>query len=528
MTDRNGNGDPDVSQAPETAPARPRLGYRVTRSLFLRGMGVVYLIAFASFGSQAMGLIGSDGILPVADFLGRAAEQLGAERFWKLPTVFWLNASDAAIHLVCGLGCAAAVALIAGLAPLPMMVILWIGYLSLASAGRAFTGYQWDALLLEAGLLAIFACPWALRPRLAWPGEPSRLVVWLHRWLVFRLMFMSGAVKLASGDTTWREMTALAHHFETQPLPNVLGWWAHQAPDWFLVGATGGTLFLELIVPFCALGPRAMRLAGFFGLAGLQVLILLTGSYGFFNLLTLLLCLWLLDDGRLLRLAPRRWAERTSAAEPSGTRADRLRRGLAAAPLAAVIALGSVYHLGNLVGRWIGDPVAWPSAITRPMGILSPFRAVNSYGLFANMTTRRPEIVVQGSRDGRDWKTYRFAYKPGDPSRRPVQAAPHQPRLDWQMWFEALHADRMRRSTPAARPRPNPWFVRFLRQLLRDSEPVTGMLRHNPFPDKPPRYIRAVLHDYRCADPQTLSATGAWWRREAQSAYVPAIRLRDQ
>jgi hypothetical protein len=393
--------------------------------------------------------------------------------------------------------------LLVGIAPLPILALLWALYLSLAVVGQVFLGYQWDALLLETGLLAVFLAPAGLRPRLTRESPPPPLVVWLLRWLLFRLIFGSGVVKLASGDPTWRSLTALRYHYWTQPLPTWVGWYAAHLPAWFQT-ASGGVLFaVELLAPFLLFAPRRLRRLAFPPLVGLQVLIALTGNYAFFNLLAVTLCLFALEDDDL----PERWRARlpplAAGARPWWPKAVLY-------PVAAVIALVSGGELLSTLGVAPPAPVA---ALRRAVG---PLWSINRYGLFAVMTTSRPEIIVEGSEDASTWRAYEFKWKPGDLTRRPAFVAPHQPRLDWQMWFAALGTCE-----------DNPWFIRFLGRLLEGSPPVLALLARNPFPDRPPRFIRAELYDYTPTDLATLRREGTWWRREARGDYCPVLSAED-
>ena len=476
-----------------------RPAYRTSADLFLRALAVVYLIAFLSFWVQAHGLIGAQGILPIEESVRLAAEKGHPLRF---PTLFWFDQSDMFIHVVCGAGTLFAV--VAALVPAcgPFFLLMWIGYLSIVTAGGPFLSFQWDALLLEAGLLAVFLAPWKLPVRRR-AVVPSRLVAWLYRWLLFRFVFSSGVVKLNSGDATWRDLSALSHHFQTQPLPNPLAWYAHHLPDGIHVASVVIMFAIELAAPFFIFAPRRLRIAACALLVGLQFGIALTGNYTYFNLLAAALCLWLIDDAtwpKRLRVPPGR--ERGNP--PSFQR-------LAAVPLAVVVVVLSLAYLCSFSLRL---NVPWPGPVVALNRALAPYNVVNTYGLFQVMTTRRPEIVLEGSRDGKTWLPYEFRHKPGAPERRPPVVAPHQPRLDWQMWFAAL-----------GHYRQSPWFVNLCRRLLEGSPPVTGLLARNPFHDGPPRYLRAQLYDYRFTTPDERRRTGDWWKRKFQKTYLPKIQL---
>ena len=482
---------------PALAPPR----YQRVCELFTRALGAVYLAAFGSFALQWPGLIGSGGILPVADYLDLLRERVGAEAAWRLPTALWLDASDTAIAALCWGGAAlgAWLAFAPGTGPRwgalrrAALVASFALYLSLFHAGQVFMSYQWDLLLLECGFLAIFL------------SARRELVVWLFRCLLFRFMWLSGAVKLTSQDPSWANWTALQYHYETQPLPTVLAWHAHQWPDWAQQFSVGTTLFIELWLPILIFLPRRPRLAAAAGFALLEIMILLTGNYNFFNWLTLFLCLFLLEDADLERVWPAWRRSRPRIAPPRS--ATPVRSTALAALATLCIGLGCV----QLIETVRSERIAATRAITQ---WLAAYPVVNRYGLFAVMTTTRPEIVVQGSNDGHRWHSYAFAHKPGRLDRAPRWAAPHQPRLDWQMWFAAL--------APRAR---SPWFDRFAVRLLEGAPAVSALLAHNPFADAPPRYLRAMRWRYRFTDADERRRSGRWWRREPLDEYLPVVAL---
>ncbi|HEX9989836.1 MAG TPA: lipase maturation factor family protein [Chloroflexia bacterium] len=487
--------------------------YILTRWLFLRLLGVVYLVAFASLWPQIPGLIGRNGILPAGEFLASVWAPTEAQRFLLVPTLAWFNASDGFLLFMCGAGVVLSVLLILGVLPIPVLSLLWALYLSLFSVGQVFLGYQWDVLLLETGFLAIFFAPLQVLPGVPREAPPSRIVLWLFRLLAFRLMFFSGVVKVASGDPTWRNLTALSFHYETQPLPTPLAWYAHQLPLWFHTLSSAMMFLIELLVPFLIFAPRRPRLVGAGLLASLQVLIMLTGNYAFFNLLSIVLCVLLLNDTFLRRFIPLSLRDRLASPERAA-RPPRMRRWLAA-PLAALVLFLSVVQV---IYRYIPG-VDVPRPALEVAQHFTPFHIVNSYGLFAVMTTSRPEIIVEGSNDGKTWLAYGFAYKPGDLERTPGWVAPHQPRLDWQMWFAAL-------TPPWEGQLSYGWFDAFMLRLLQGSPEVLALLESNPFPDAPPRYIRAQLYNYQYTNGG--NANGAWWQRELEGMYFPPTTLRDR
>ncbi len=483
--------------------------HALTCWVFLRLLGLIYFIAFLSLWMQISGLVGSNGISPAAEYLEAVRERIGFERYYLLPTLCWLDASDDFLQFLCGGGALLALLLIFGVTPTPVLCLLWGFYLSLATVCNKFLGYQWDALLLETGFLAIFFAPLQILPKFSRESPPSPTVLWLLRWLLFRLIFASGFVKLVSGDETWYNLTALNYHYETQPLPTWIGWYAHQAPEWFQKMSVAGMFVIELIVPFLIFAPRRLRFIACAMLIALQLLILATGNYCFFNLLTIALCILLLDDECLRRLLPKHIGTLFKA--PQTLIASPRYRNVVVAGLATIILLvSSILMTGMFLQRR-----NLPMFARHVLRWTAPFRTINSYGLFRVMTTSRPEIVVEGSNDGRTWEEYTFKWKPGDLQRPLRWVTPHQPRLDWQMWFAALGSYRH-----------NQWFLNFMVRLLQGSPEVLALLDGTPFPDSPPRYIRAVLYDYHFTDFDTKHSEGARWRRERKGLYCPILSLR--
>ncbi len=468
-------------------PAR----FATTQWVFLRMLAAIYAIAFGSLAVQVMGLLGSKGISPAHDFFAAVSTSLGSIRYFAIPSVFWWNSSDLVLQGACWAGIGLAAVLFVGRLERLMLVLLYVLYLSFSMAGQEFLSFQWDALLLEAGFLAIF---------FGRSISTQRAMAWLFRWLVFRLYFLSGFVKLSSHDPTWHGLTALDYHYWTQPLPTVLAWYADKLPEWFQHFSTFSVLAIEIGAPFLIFGPRRWRMFGAGVLLSLQALIFATGNYTFFNILTAALTVFLFDDQAL------RWiARRRSVEEPAPS--SRQARAVAAMVTALILPLGLAHIYENV---WeLPEPLATVARYT------SPFQIVNSYGLFRVMTTSRVEIVLEGSDDGEQWRAYEFRYKPGDVTRAPRWVQPHQPRLDWQMWFAAL-----------SDYQSNPWFLGMTVRLLEGSSAVLGLLEKNPFPDHPPRYIRAVTYAYRFSTWQERRQTRAWWHREARGQYLPPIGLR--
>ena len=499
--------------------------YVLTRWLFFRALGVIYLIAIVSFWVQAQGLIGSDGILPVSDYLSNLEQTLGDEATSRLPTLSWLSTSDGFTQTLCAVGTLLAILLIVGVAPLVVLPLLWGIYLSIVNSGNVFMSFQWDVLLLETTVMALFFAPVQLRPRLPrTQREPSHVGLWLLRLLLFKLIFLSGVTKLISMDETWWGLTALDFHYYTQPLPTWTSWYAHQLPGGIQRFSVFVMFLIEIGAPFLIFLTRGLRLMAFWALVLLQLLIDATGNYNFFGLLTVALCLTLVDDAFLSALVPRRLQPWLLPAPPPGppAREDaqppswlvRLKKAIPAA-IAALVVVLSLLTLVREMARTLPPTTSQGAAIValekggalvaaaRPvLDRIAPYHSINGYGLFRSMTTRRPEIILEASDDGRLWYEVDFRWKPGDLKRRPLFVEPYQPRLDWQMWFAALS------------PRTaSYWLENLARRILEGSPSVCRLVGPNLDPDHPPRLIRFAFYDYYFTSPKEREATGDWWSR---------------
>ncbi len=491
----------------------------LTRWVFLRFLGAIYLIAFVSLWTQVDGLIGSNGIMPAASYMESARtgslDHNGWAAYWLSPTLCWFNSSDAFLHFLCWGGALLSLLVIAGVATPVALFGCWLFYLSLSVVSAVFLNFQWDALLLETGFLAIFFAPFQLVPRLSRETPPARTGLWLLRWLLFRLMLSSGAAKLASGDLTWRNLTALTVHYETQPLPTWIGWYAHQLPVWFQKFSCGAMFGIELGAPFLIFFPRRFRFVACGAFVFLMTLIALTGNYCFFNLLTVALCVLLLDDAAIMSCCRGLRLGGWVRGMPPGTAAATPRwRTWLFVPIAAAILLVTIVQQFRVCRIHVKWPKPIRTAYMDTYQSIAPFRSVNTYGLFAVMTTSRNEIIVEGSNDGLTWWPYEFQYKPGDLTQRPRFVEPFQPRVDWQMWFAAL-----------GDYRNNPWFINFCVRLLQGAPEVLALLKNNPFPDHPPRYIRATMYHYHFTDFPTGREQGTWWQRDDERLYCPVLSL---
>jgi len=479
----------------------------VAVSLYLRGLAAVYLVAFVSLWMQLDGLLGERGILPAHELMERV-RSVGMAGWVRLPTLFHLSATDAALHAVCGAGAVIAALTVAAPFSAPPWFLLWAFYLSLVGVGGDFLRFQWDSLLLEAGFLAVFLAPPRILPSARPISEPTRLVLWLQWWLIFRLLFASGVVKLTYEDPTWLDLSALSYHYETQPLPPWTAWYVHALPGWFHRLSAIGMYATELVVPFLFFGPRRLRRIACALSLLLQLAIAATGNYGFFNALTAVLLIPLLDD----ETWPRRLRSSPYVAPPAGSPPSWRRRWPwpAVAPLAAFLIVMGVWLLAASTLR-IELP-RWMDPIARVHAAAAPFCVVNEYGLFRTMTTERPEIIIEGTLDGAEWRPYEFRYKPGDVTRAPSFVAPHQPRLDWQMWFAAL--------SPRSAAH---WLEPFCLRLLEGSPSVLGLLGRDPFEGRPPLRVRALLYDYEFTSRGPPS--DGWWRRKLLRELIRPVGL---
>jgi predicted DCC family thiol-disulfide oxidoreductase YuxK len=485
--------------------------FLITRWVFLRALGIIYFVAFFSFFTQILGLIGRNGILPADIFLGSLKINLGWKAYVGLPTLAWIDYGDGFLRFIPLCGMVFSLLLIAGLFTVPVLIILWLLYLSLANIGQDFMSFQWDVLLLETGFLAIFLAPLAVFERASSGSAPSKIVLWLLRFLLFRLIFSSGLGKILSGDPTWRDFTALTYHYYTQPLPTPIAWYMNQLPLWFQKVSVGFMYLVEIAIPFSIFAPRRLRFFGGIMLILLQVFILLTGNYTFFNMLTIALCLLLFDDSFFRTILPSKFKIHTISQETemkSGSRFS-MKKPVAVLFFVVMLVLGCIQLGKAVVGYW-----SMPGVSQNVIRWVSPYRIVNSYGLFTVMTTSRPEIIIEGSNDGRDWQEYGFKYKPGGLKKPLTWVAPLQPRLDWQMWFAALGSYQA-----------NPWFTNFMLEILEGSPEVLGLLDKNPFPENPPKYLRASVYEYNFTDPETRRTTGDIWTREFKGLYIPILSL---
>jgi len=483
--------EPAGLAAPAPPGRRPEEFWR-TRLVFQRGLALVYLLAFLVAVEQFVPLLGEHGLQPVPRFV----EQIP---FRASPSLFFLLPRDAAFVAAAWLGVALSLFALSGLSEKRGWTLsaatwgaLWVLDLSFVNVGQIFYGFGWETMLLEAGFLAVFMGSERT------PASP--IPIYLVRWMVFRVMFGAGLIKIR-GDTCWRDLTCLYYHYETQPMPNPLSWYFHWLPRPVHRFGVAFNHFSELVVPFFYFAPQPLAAAAGLVTIYFHLWLMVSGNFSFLGLLTIVLATATLGDrllGRVVRRAP-----------PSPMRPLRAHR-MAAVVLAVVVGALSIQPTVNLLSPRQAMNTSY-----------DPLHLVNTYGAFGSITRPRYEVVVAGTADdtigyGTAWKEYAFKGKPGDVGRKPPQIAPYHLRLDWLMWFCGF--------SPWYR---EPWFANFVAKLLQNDERTLSLMAGNPFPEKPPRYVRALLYEYRFTTPDERRKTGNWWVRELRGEYFPVVSLDD-
>ena len=480
--------------------------YWLTRFVVLRLLGGLYAVAFLVAINQILPLIGADGLLPVGLFLKQVSAALGSAGagFARLPSLFWLGHSDAALLTAAWLGFGLSCVVLAGYANGLLLAVLWVLYLSFVHVGQEWYGYGWEIQLTETGFLAIFLCP-LLDGRPFPRYAPPLPVIVLLRWLACRVMLGAGLIKLR-GDEVWRDSTALYYHFETQPIPGPLSRWFHFLPHPALRVGVWFNWLAELVAPFFVFGPQLARHAAGVVILVFQLSIILSGNLSFFNWLTIVPALACFDDGVWARLLPKALARRAAVAAAQAE-ASAVGRATAWA-VTAVIGLLSIRPALNLVS---------PGQVMNTS--FDPLELVNTYGAFGTVSQRRLHVVFEGTLDDNptdqaSWRPYPYKGLPVALAERPPQIAPYQLRLDWQMWFAAM-------GTPA----DYPWTLNLTWKLLHNDPGAVGLFAANPFPRQPPRYIRAVQYQYWFAPPG--NAQGRWWQRERVGLWLVPLSAQD-
>jgi hypothetical protein len=513
----------------------------LTRFVVLRLLGFVYVFAFLSAALQIKPLVGADGLLPARDFLARVSEHLGSTgaAFLRLPSLFWLNVSDGFLVGAAWAGVALSLLVLFGYANALVMAALWALYFSFVSVGQDWYGYGWEIQLLETGAIAVFLCP--LLDGRPFPRRPPPFAaILLLRWLAFRIYLGAGLIKIR-GDQCWRDLTCLVHHYETQPIPNPVSRFYHFRPLWFHQGGVLYNHLVELVCPWLLAWPRLARHVAASLMVIFQIILITSGNLSFLNYLTIVPVLAAFDDGFLRRLLPRALVRRADAAARAAEEAAAADRAPIApapgpAPAATPEALLFAAAPARRRPRHAQDGIAWSYAALVALLSVGPvlnlfssaqimntsfdrLHLVNTYGAFGSVGDVRREIVFEGTDDAAvtdttAWKEYDFWCKPGTPTRRPCIIAPFQPRLDWQIWFAAM-----------SRPERYPWTLHLVAKLLRNDPGALSLLSNNPFPDRPPRFIRAAYYRYQFAPPG--EPDGAWWRRSYLGEWLPPLSADD-
>ncbi len=512
-------------------------GRLAPRWIFLRALAAIYFSAFYSLLFQIKGLIGPEGVLPARDYLTAVAQQSPSAKLWFAPTLFWFSASSHALMLVMWIGLAASVVAFVNLWPRLSFSICFVCFLSFVSAASEFSNYQSDGMLLEAGFIALFFVPRGLLPGLGASTPPSRASLFLLQWEWFRIYFESGMVKLISGDRQWRTLTAMDQYYQNGPLPTWIGWYVEHLPHWFHAASAAGTLVLELVLVWMLFFPRRVRIICFLIVTPWEIGVILTANYTFLNYLVLSLGFLLLDDEFLRRLVPSRHRHAISVDAASANASEKLkpgelpgdevestnihpRRSLLSHALSghlsaiglAISAVMLTWIFYNTTVEMIGIPLRNLPLPALPITALEPFRIANQYGLFAVMTNGRYEIEFQGSNDGKTWTAYPFRNKPQALNEAPRIYAPYQPRFDWNLWFASLGDWRQDDIVPLTEQR-----------LLENDKDVLALFKGNPFPQAPPRFVRAVLWQYWFTTLEEKRTTGNWWRRQYLGLYAPQL-----
>jgi Lipase maturation factor len=490
-----------------SSPSRPAASadtYWLTRFVLLRWMGFVYLIAFYVAARQLVPLVGASGLTPAPLFFHQMSEHFGGSLsgFMALPSLFWWNCSDAMLRIIPWLGVVISCVVLAGYANALMMAVLWFFYVSIVHVGQDWYGYGWEIQMSETGFLAIFLCP--LLDARPFPLRPPPLqIIFLFRWLIVRIMLGSALIKLR-GDSCWRDLTALYYHFETQPIPNPISRWFHFLPRPVLQFGVIWTFIVELGAPWFCFWPRWGRYIAGALIISFQFTLIVSGNLSFFNWLTILPALACFDDRFWRKIVP---TYLTSCAVEAQLVARPSRpMNSVAWVVTALVALLSIQPVFNLFDSRQAMNASFD---------YDPLHLVNTYGAFGSVGRERPVIIFEGSDSAdpaaaTDWKEYPYLGSPWDPKLPPSFIAPYQPHLDWQLWFAAMQTYR-----------EYPWTLNLVWKLLHNDPATLSLFAGNPFPDHPPRYIRAVLYVYHFAKPG--DPDHVYWTRDRVGLWLPAF-----
>lgn len=466
--------------------------YSLIASFFPRLLGIIYFFAITALFFQIQGLVGKNGILPIKEHLDHLKGYAINKRllYFNFPTLLWFDSSDRTLLFLTGLGMVLSLILALGFLQPLMLLLLYILYLSLKVAGQDFLSFGWEGLLLEITvqtfLMSLTAIP--------------NLMIWISiNFLLFRFHFQAGITKLQTRDPTWRNLTALAYHYQTQPLPNTVAWFIHKMPLWFHKLSTALVLIIEIIIPFGIFLNEDFRFFTFVALIGLQFMIWLTGNFSFLNYLTASFSTLLISNNFLVKFID--VPPILSSASSSSVLVESV-----VSLLGTFLIVLQMIRLGYQIypSKYLNKILYWEA----------PFHLANRYAIFANMTTERYEVIIEGSEDGKDWKEYSFRYKPSEVTSRPKRISPYQPRIDWQIWFLPFRDFYTER-----------WFQKFLYHLLKGTPDVLSLVKYNPFPNQPPKYVRSFLYLYEFTSFKERQEKGSWWKRQLIELYSPVMKL---
>jgi hypothetical protein len=460
--------------------------YTIAIGLFPKLLGLIYFVAFGAFLFQIKGLLAENGILPVSTFLSWVKRRFGKRSYWLVLSLLWLRNDNRALMGLIIAGILCSLGLMLGASPPFFLALVFVLYLSLVSVGQDFLSFGWESFLLEITFNAFF---------LSLTTSPN-MMIWISiNLLLFRFHFEGGVVKLLSKDPNWRNLTGVAYHYQSQPIPNTIAWYAHKLPMWFQKASTLIMLVIEIIVPFGIAGNEPIRMAVFGAFFSLQFFIWLTGNFSFLNHLTVVFSTLLIGNRYLSPFFQ----------TPDPSTSPEVLDLLCTTVGTALVILQTV----QIWQHFVHNPLihSW-------LRHLSPLHIINRYGIFAVMTTTRNEVVFEGSSDGVNWKEYTFFYKPSDIKKRPRRISPYQPRIDWQAWF-----------LPLGGYRYDPWFEGFIYCLLKGTPEVLSLIEYNPFPEKPPRYIRTLMYEYQFSSAEEKKKHGWWWRREYRGIFTHPVSL---
>jgi len=476
-------------------------GYWLTRFVLLRLLGFIYFFAFLSLATQVIPLIGENGLLPADDYLDAIGSRFPSkiDAFVALPSIFWVSISDNSLLILSWLGVVLSFIVLIGYANSILMFVLWALYMSFVHIGQTWYGYGWEIQLLEIGFLSIFLVP--LLDMKPFPKTaPPVPIIWLFRWLTFRLYLGTGLIKFR-GSECWEDLTCLFYHYETQPIPNPLSQYFHFLPQWFHKLGVLYSHFASLVAPFFIFGPiRNIRYVAGIVLLLFQVILIFNGNYAFLNFLAIIGIIAVFDDNFFRKILPKFIVRKAEHAEKNAKFSGN--QFIMSWIIFIIVILLSVVVIQNLF-----------SSNQAMNTSFNQLHIVNTYGAFGSIGKIRNELILQGTDDlvinsDTVWKEYEFKAKPGDINRNPPIIAPYQPRVDWQIWFAAFQS-----------PQQNPWLIHMIWKLLHNDPGTISLISENPFPDKPPNYIRIEFYRYEFVEP----GSDAVWKRTYIGNWLPPL-----